>query len=115
LTATVTDDGLPKPGRRRPAVGQETPPTLKYKGEPSPVNVPLPASPKPPQGRLSVGWIVYRGPGKVTFEPSGYSVVKDGRAVIRATFSDPGTYVLRGIASDGMLKTPIDVTVVVGQ
>jgi hypothetical protein len=113
LTATITDDGIPKPTpRRKAAIGQETPPTLKFQGEPSPVNVPLPVATKPPLG-LSVGWSVYRGPGTVTFEPGGYSSVKDSKVVTAAAFSAPGKYVLRAIANDGMLKTPADVTVVV--
>lgn len=113
LMATVTDDGLPKPQPRpKPAVGQETPPTLKYKGEPSPINVPLPTSPTPPIG-LSVGWFVYRGPAKVTFDPDGYKNVKGGKTVVTATVTEAGTYVLRAIASDGMLKTRADVTVTV--
>jgi len=115
LTATVTDDGIPKPrSRRQQAVGQETPPTLKYSGEPSPVNVPLPSIAKPPRG-LSLGWIVYRGPANVTFDPPGYVVAKEGKVVTTATFTEPGKYTLRAIASDGMLKVPTDVVVIVNR
>jgi hypothetical protein len=40
ITAVVVDDGLPKPQpRRKPAVGQETPPTLQGGGD-APINVP---------------------------------------------------------------------------
>ena len=28
---------------------------------------------------------------------------KDGKVVVQATFSEPGTYVLRGVADDGAL------------
>jgi hypothetical protein len=113
LTATITDDGIPKPGvRRKQAIGQETPPTLKPRGEPSPVNVPLPAVSRPPSG-LSIGWSVYRGPAAVAFQPAGYVAAKDGKVVVAATFSQPGTYRLRATGTDGMLKTPTEVTVTV--
>jgi len=78
---------------------------------------------------------VYRGAGsKVTFDPpqfeawedyrdgrnSPYSegwepppVPADGKWAVRATFSEPGTYVLRCLAHDGGLSTAEDVTVVV--
>jgi hypothetical protein len=113
LTATVTDDGIPKPElRRKQAIGQKTPPTLKPRGEPSPVNVPLPVASRPPSG-LSILWSVYRGPALVGFDPAGYIAAKDGTVVVSATFSEPGTYRLRAIGTDGMLKTPTDVTVTV--
>jgi hypothetical protein len=113
LSSTITDDGIPRAGvKRKQAIGQETPPTLKFKGEPSPVNVPMPTASKPPAG-LSIGWFVYRGPAPVSFEPRGYVSAKDGKVVVNATFSKPGTYVLRAIGSDGMLKVPHDVTVTV--
>ena len=37
----------------------------------------------------------------------------DGQGVVRATFSEPGTYVLRCLAHDGALMTARDVTVTV--
>jgi hypothetical protein len=124
LTATVTDDGLPKRGRGRgkPAVGQETPPTLKAPAdEPkAPVNVPQVGGRGQfpglgggdgPQGP-TVSWIVWRGPAHVTFDP-GLSPVKDSKSVVTATFSKPGAYVLRGLASDGQLTTPQDLRVTV--
>ena len=77
---------------------------------PSPVNVPLPARPKMPQG-LSVLWMVYRGPAAVAFEPDGYAKVADGQVEVKATFTRPGTYTLRAFASDGLLRTPADVIV----
>ena len=107
LTAAVTDDGLPAPSQPRPPRTLE--PTLRG-APPSPVNVPLPARPRPPQG-LSVLWMVYRGPAAVTFDPDGYVKVAAGKAVVKATFSHPGTYTLRAFASDGLLRTPADITV----
>jgi hypothetical protein len=79
---------------------------------PSPVNVPLPSRPRPPQG-LSVLWMVYRGPASVAFEPDGYAKVADGKVDVKATFTTPGAYTLRAFASDGLLRTPADVTVMV--
>ena len=37
----------------------------------------------------------------------------DGRIVTTATFTEPGTYVLRGMADDGYLYSYADVTVTV--
>ena len=79
-------------------------------------------------------WFVYRGAGDVTFDPPQTKVwedtrdtgaspwspgwktpepPEDGRWVSEATFAEPGTYVLRGIAHDGGLATSADVTVTV--
>lgn len=47
----------------------------------------LPARPRSPQGGgLSVLWMVYRGPAKVTFEPEGYVKVNDGKSIVKATY-----------------------------
>jgi hypothetical protein len=109
LSAQVSDDGLPGPNKPRPP--RQLEPTLRG-APPSPVNVPLPARPKPPQG-LSVLWLVYRGPAAVAFEPDGYVKVTDGKVAVKATFTKPGSYTLRAFASDGLLRTPADVTVTV--
>ncbi len=109
LSARVTDDGLPAPSKPRPPRPLE--PTLRG-APPSPVNVPLPARPRPPQG-LSVLWMVYRGPAGVAFDPEGYAKVADGKVEVKAAFTRPGTYTLRAFASDGLLRTPADVTVTV--
>ena len=109
MTAAVTDDGLPAPAKTRPPRPLE--PSLAG-APPSPVNVPLPSRPKPPQG-LSVLWQVYRGPAGATFEPDGYVKVADGKVNVMATFAQPGTYTLRAFASDGLLQRPADVTLVV--
>jgi hypothetical protein len=113
LSADISDDGIPVPRGRggRGAGGGE--PTLRG-APPSPVNVPLPAAPRPPtSGGLSVLWIVYRGPAKAAFEPAGYIAAKDGKVATQAVFSQPGTYVLRAIAFDGMLRSTQDLTVTV--
>jgi hypothetical protein len=117
LSAEASDDGLPKPGprTRKPAVGQETPPILQGPTD-APVNVPdLPAdarggrSNERPQG-LTVSWIVWRGPARVTFDPRSVAA-KDGSAVVTATFTTPGSYVLRARANDGLLSAYQSVTV----
>lgn len=121
LAATVHDDGLPTPrkGPPRRAVGQETPPTLKpLPDQPEiPVNVPTVAGrgrqggAAGPQG-LIVNWLVWRGPAAVTFDPATVPV-KDGKAIGTATFTQPGTYVLRARANDGELTDEKEFTVVV--
>jgi hypothetical protein len=123
LSASVADDGLPKPrGRGKPPVGQETPPTLQG-GTDAPVNVPQVASRETPPGATapggaarppapSVSWIVWRGPANVAFSPRS-AEIKDGRAATTATFAKPGEYVLRASATDTLKVTRTDVKVVV--
>ena len=81
---------------------------------------------------LRLSWIRYRGPAPVVFDPpqtkvwedlrdgggspwsAGWEpppIPPDNRWVVGATFSAPGTYVLRCIAHDGGLQTYQDVTV----
>jgi hypothetical protein len=91
-----------------------------------------------PQGAngLRLSFFVYRGPGRaVTFDPPQTKVWEDTRDgggspwssgfvvppipeankwQARATFSEPGTYVVRALAHDGGLSTSHDSTVVVG-
>ncbi len=100
LTALVTDDGLPKP---------RAPRTPRPTGAPGQSN----GSGARPVGRLTVTWIEYRGPAKVTFDSVGPIPVSDGKAVNTAHFSQPGTYVLRATANDGQLSTRADVTITV--
>ncbi|HWW84960.1 MAG TPA: hypothetical protein VNZ26_15220 [Vicinamibacterales bacterium] len=116
LTATVTDDGLPTPrkGPRRAAVGQETPPTLKP--DPNQPEIVLNV-PEVSRGRgrgadpgLVVNWTVWRGPANVVFD-APQTQVKNGKATVTATFTQPGTYLLRGSANDGELHVEKDVTV----
>ena len=61
---------------------------------------------------LAVTWLHWRGPGTVAFDPRVPGII-DGRAVTTASFSEPGTYVLRAVADDMVLTTPVDVTVTV--
>jgi len=96
LTAAATDDGLPKPYRRNNS------------------NVARSESAKRPMG-VDIKWIQYRGPGKVTFDPPNSPVVAGESVSLtsKASFSAPGTYVLRATAFDGQLFTTQDVTVTV--
>jgi hypothetical protein len=95
-----------------------------------------------PPARITVGknvglhlsWFVYRGAGDVTFDPlqvkpwedtraganspwaplwTPPEMPADGKVVVHATFSQPGTYVLRGLADDGALFGSDDITVTV--
>jgi hypothetical protein len=111
ITATVTDDGIPA-ASQLPRPSRRVEPTLRG-APPSPVNVPLPARPRPVPNAVSVLWQVYRGPGSVTFDPDGYMKVADGKVEVKATFSKPGTYTLRAFGHDSLLRAPYDVTVVV--
>ena len=83
---------------------------------------------------LHVSWFVYRGKGAVTFSPeqimswedtrvganSPWAPVwvapplpPDGKVTVRATFSEPGVYVLRSRADDGALTADGQVTITV--
>jgi hypothetical protein len=112
LTASVKDDGLPKPRARRPAAAAAS---ATGGGVPSAA---VPADGRGPSGpvgpQLRVNWIMYRGPAgaKVKFTPDK-SPVTDGKASTTATFSLPGQYVVRGYADDGAVTTPADIAVTV--
>jgi hypothetical protein len=83
---------------------------------------------------LRLSWFVYRGSGRVTFDPvqmkvwqdtrpyanSPWSppfrvppVPPDGKWEAQVRFDEPGTYVLRALASDGALFTAEDLTITV--
>ena len=103
LTAVIGDDGVPV---MRPARQSRPPGRRNALG-------------------LRLAWIQYRGPRTVTFEPftppmadhtPGWTpppIPEDGKIVTTARFSEAGTYVIRGMADDGYLYTPVDVRVIV--
>jgi hypothetical protein len=85
---------------------------------------------------LHVTWFLYRGPGKVTFDPPQVKawedtraganspwaplwvappIPADGRQPVTVTFSEPGTYVLRCRADDGALLADEEITIVVAR
>jgi hypothetical protein len=106
LVASVTDDGLPKPRpTRAPAPSASS---SAFGGQ---VNSTT-ATPRP--AGLTVTWIEYGGPGKVTFDTTGPVAVTDGQAVTTARFATPGTYQLVAAASDRAMTTRTMVTVTVG-
>ena len=116
LTVSATDDGIPKPRvRANPAAAAAAAAALANR-------LPLPPGATPPsrfQMGLHIRWILYRAPvggGGVSFEPESSRPVMGGQnaeLTTQASFSAPGTYWLRAVASDGMLETPYDVKVTV--
>lgn len=111
IGVTADADGIPPPPKPRPrglAVGRsdsDAPPPF--------INVPFAPPLRFPPG-LSAGWLLYRGPAAVTFDPEGYRPVPaSGQFVTKATFRQAGTHVLRAVASDSMLETIAEFTVTV--
>jgi hypothetical protein len=113
LSAIVTDDGIPAPrAAPRGSIGFRS------------------------SVGLRVAWFVFRGQGNaVTFDPEQFKVYpdhvteggnspwspgwappslpKDNKFPVKATFDEPGTYVVRVLAHDGGLETARDVSVTV--
>jgi hypothetical protein len=145
LSAIVTDDGIPKP--RPPGLGgaavsnrgsrRDTNPAVEGPQTSAVGNrvsaPPIRVTPSKTVG-LHATWFVYRGSGKVVFDPEQISVWEDarvganspwapiwiapepspdGRNVARATFGEPGTYVIRVRADDGGLTADDEITVTV--
>lgn len=105
LAATIEDDGLPKP---RPVVTRP-----QTTGSDGTIRAQANSSAAPRARGLTVSWMQLRGPAKVTFEPGGSIPVTGGRAAATARFKEPGTYVLRATANDGVLSTKTDITITV--
>lgn len=142
LTSEVKDDGIPK--RRGVGAGAAVRTTGAAGTEaPAPTAAPRNPAMSPPV-RITVGknvglhvaWFLYRGPGRVTFDPPQVKVWEDtraganspwapmwapeqipadGRVPVHVTFSEPGTYVLRCRADDGALVADEEITVVVSR
>jgi len=102
LSATIRDDGLPKP---------RIPQTPKPASANNPFGAQVDRPAATPRG-LSLNWIQYAGPAKATFEQTGIPVV-NGLAGTVVSFPQPGIYKLRAIANDGALSTTADVVVTV--
>jgi hypothetical protein len=155
LITLVTDDGVPKPRGGQPSSGASGQPGQAGRGgqaaergpaDPgNPTGGLTPAGRNPaytPPSRITVGkanglhlsWFVYRGTGKVAFDPPQVEVWEDtraganspwaplwsaphlpadGRQEVHVTFSEPGTYVLRCRADDGALVADEEVTITV--
>jgi hypothetical protein len=110
LTATVSDDGLPKPRVvvPRPEVAGKKAQTNSAGGG------------RGGRRGVTVSWIELRGPAKVTFNgPEAIQAAEAGvaatnaKAVTAANFTVPGTYVLRATVNDGQLSQSADLTIVV--
>ncbi len=111
LTVNANDDGIPKPpppaeGRGR---GRGGPPPLVTIRQSGPTQQQII---QPSRDGLAVTWTHWRGPGRLTFTPMR-SAVKEGRASTAVTFTEPGTYVIRAYADDGIVFESADVTVAV--
>jgi hypothetical protein len=121
LTAFASDDGLPL--KRRPSISANFRPGQRRS----------PSTPNTANG-LRLSWFVYRGAGQVDFDPPQIEVWEDyrdgrnspwssdwevppvppdGKWVVQATFSEPGTFILRAIAHDGGLGSTQDISIVV--
>jgi hypothetical protein len=132
LVAWASDeDGIPS--SRRAGVTLR-PSASRARGERHPAYTPpRQVVPGNPNG-LRLSWFVYRGEGTVTFDPvqmkvwqdtRPYSnspwappfrvppVPPDGKWETQVAFDEPGTYVLRALASDGALFTAEDLTIIV--
>ena len=84
LTASATDDGIPKSSGRGGRAG------LRFR------------------------WIQYRGPGQVTFDPETSAPGdKVAESSTMASFSTPGLYWIQAVASDGLLEAPHTIKVTV--
>jgi hypothetical protein len=116
LTVNASDDGVPKPpaptGRGRgDGSGRGGPPPLVTIRQSGPVAQQIV---QPSREGLAVTWTQWRGPGRLSFTPPRM-VVKDGKASTAVSFSEPGTYVVRAYADDGVVFEPADVTVTVSR
>jgi hypothetical protein len=132
LNAWAFDDGQPRPrygpGSRSPQ-NFDRPVAGVHPSQRPPVALTVGS-----QAGLRVSWFVYRGPNAANFTPEQTKVWEDTRAGANSpwaprwiaptipedgkldttvTFNQPGTYVLRCLASDGAIGTTHDVTFVV--
>jgi hypothetical protein len=61
---------------------------------------------------VQIRWIHYRGPGKVTFTPAvGPYGKPPATAETKVSFSEPGDYRIRAVATDGSLFWNYDIDV----
>ena len=90
IAVDVSDDGLPLLPKRPRFAGQ--------------VLVPP---------GVSVRWVLYRGPAPVIFAPAERKPIygEPFSMTTRATFSEPGNYLIRAVVPDGTLITHHDISV----
>jgi len=142
LVAFAKDDGVPRPrfgpgslaAERIARATNTTPPELGTRAFDRAAQLPPSAITVGSQTGLRHSCFVYRGAGRVRFDPPQAKVWEDtraganspwaprwvapaippdGRYVVNVSFDDPGTYTIRCMASDGALNTPKDVVVTV--
>jgi hypothetical protein len=125
ITTVTTDDGIP---RARPGTGNAQP---GGRGRNPAMFPPYRVTVGKTLG-LHTSWFVYRGAGKVTFDPDQVKAWEDtrnganspwapywtpppfpadGKQTVQVTFDEPGTYVLCLRADDGALTSDEMVTV----
>ncbi|MCH7817358.1 MAG: hypothetical protein IIC60_12390 [Proteobacteria bacterium] len=123
LRVQLNDDGLPR-SRARPTRTETNLVRAMFRTPQKPTVSKINA--------LFLSWNVYRGPGKVTFDPpqtkiwedtrtsanSPWGILwlppaipEDGMIEVTATFDEPGTYILWGRADDGGLYDDGYITV----
>ena len=117
LTAVLSDDGIPgpRPPRPEPSDARAAAAAQVRARRPSPTNQAVVSAQAAGDTGLAITWTHYRGNGTVTFDPAAIPIEggRGGEAVTTVTFSEAGTYVLRGFADDSIQTTPVDVTVTV--
>ena len=137
ITSYVTDDGVPKPrAPSRAAAARASSPAAGASSTPArnPAMTPPTRITVGKTIGLHVSCFVYRGAGRVTFDPpqikawedtraganspwaplwTAPKLALDGKQDVHVTFDEAGTYTLRCRADDGALMADEDVTVVV--
>jgi hypothetical protein len=110
LTVAASDDGLPRP-RQAPT---PKPAETRTGDNPFAVAQVNSSAPVKPRG-LSINWMQYGGPAKVTFEPPTAIAIPGGRgdATTVARFTQPGIYHLIVSATDSAMTKKQTVTVTV--
>jgi hypothetical protein len=142
LVTETKDDGIPKPRNLALVAAAQARAAAQTTGT-APAAATAPRNPAMfPPTRITVGktlglhtsCFVYRGAGKVSFDPPQVKpwedtraganspwaplwappkLPTDGKEPVKVTFEEPGTYVLRCVADDGALTSSDDVTLVV--
>ncbi len=108
LTATVSDDGLPKPRTAPPSPR----PSAAATGQANFGAQVDRSGDSRPRG-LRVTWMQYSGPGKIVFDTEGPIFVTDGQATTTARFPVPGSYRLIANANDGAMATRVELAIAV--
>lgn len=117
IEVTFTDDGLPKP-RPRPTTTAASTSSLQSGlpgDQPTELSLEQIEARRERQPGVRIRWVHYRGEGRVTFDPPRLLPVHGQPVTLtsKVTFSAPGTYVLRAVASDNQLESFHDTTVTV--